>query len=283
MILLIGATGQTGSEIARELNASGVKARALVRNLQKAETLRNLGFELAPGDAEDSDSLDRALEGVQTLIVSTSPDPRLPEIQEKIFDAARRAGVRRVIKISAAGADPNASFRFARIHGQSDEDLMNSGVPFTILRPHFFMQNFLAFAQQIRQGRLVMPLGEGRIAAIDTADIAAVAVLVSSAPGHENRIYELSGPEALPGREFAAKFSQVLGKHVEFIDPDPEQFRQAMIGFGMPEWLAGGVVELYEVFRQGYAADTTGEVERLTGVSPIRFEQFVARYGAVFA
>lgn len=245
MILMIGATGKTGAETARIIANRGVDVRALVRDRQKAGELERLGIVLVEGDASDPGALDAALENIETLFLATTADPGLPALHKSIVERARNRGIRRIVKISAAGADAGSSFRFAAVHGHSDDTIMQSGMGWTILRPTFFMQNLLASASVIaQQHAFVQPTGDGRTAYIDARDIAAVAAHVLLTAGHDRKLYDLTGREALSGDDVARVLSEVLGEPVRFISPDPAQFAQTLAQVGVPEWLAGGLLRL---------------------------------------
>ena len=283
MILLIGATGTTGSETARTIAGRGIDVRALVRNPDKAGHLRDAGIEVMPGDAADPAALDRALSGVETIFLATTAEPRLPELHRVIVERAAAARVRRIVKISVIGADPADRFRFAAVHGQSDEAIRASGLAWTILRPGFFMQNLLASAPVVaQQHAFIQPTGTGRTPYIDARDIAAVAAHVLLSPGHDSKIYDLTGPEALTGEQVAAVMSRVLDQRIGFVSPDPAQFRGILLQFGMPEWLVDGVLEGYEKMSKQEMARVTGTIRELTGREPRTLEQFVRDHRAAF-
>jgi uncharacterized protein YbjT (DUF2867 family) len=283
MILLIGATGTTGRETARLISGRGIDVRVLARNPDKAKDLHDAGMEVVQGDAADAAALDQALRGIETLFLATTAEPRLPELHRGIVERARRAGVRRMVKISALGARPGSGFRFAAVHGESDEAIRASGLAWTILRPGFFMQNLLGSAPVIAQQRVfVQPTGTARTPYIDARDIAAVAAHVLMTAGHDGKIYDLTGPEALSGEEVAGVFSRVLGEQIRFVSPEPAQFRAMLMQFGVPEWLAEGVLEGFEVISRGDAAPVTNTVHELTGRPAKTLEQFVQDHRAAF-
>jgi uncharacterized protein YbjT (DUF2867 family) len=284
MILLIGATGTTGRETARLIGGRGIDVRVLARNPDKTADLRAAGMEVVKGDAGDAAALDQALRGIETLFVATTAEPRLPELHRGIVERARSAGVRRIVKISALGAKADSKFRFAAVHGESDDAIRASGLEWTILRPGFFMQNLLASAAVVaQQHAFIQPTGTGRTPYIDARDIAAVAAHVLMSPGHNGKIYELTGPEALSGEEVAGVFSRVLGREIRFVSPEPAQFRAVLLQFGIPEWVAEGVLEGYEVISRGNMAQVTNDIRGLTGREPNTLERFVRDHRKAFA
>ena len=143
MIVVTGATGNIGGEIVRLLSHKGAQVRAFVRDPQKAQELAQQGIELAQGDFDTIDSMDKALAGVESAFLLSPSLPQQVEQQRKFVDAAKRAGVRHIVKLSGAGASENNPQQFARWHWQAEQHIRNSGIPFTFVQPVYFMQNFL--------------------------------------------------------------------------------------------------------------------------------------------
>jgi uncharacterized protein YbjT (DUF2867 family) len=283
MILVVGATGTNGREVALRLAKAGRKVRGLVRGRDRADDLARAGVETAQGDLDDPASLDAALRGVERAFVLTAVARRGVGWFRNFFEAAQRAGTRHVVKFSALGAG-EAGAEILRQHGESDELLRASGLPYTILRPNSFYQNMLWSAAAIReQGTFYLPMRDARLGLVDVRDIAAVAVAALTEAGHEGKTYELTGPEALSYADVAATLSKVLGKPVRYVDVPPEAAKQSMLAAGMPEWNAAAVAELYGVFASGRCAGTTDTVERVTGRPAATFEQFARDHAAAFA
>jgi uncharacterized protein YbjT (DUF2867 family) len=283
MILVTGATGHIGSELVRLLADQGVPARALVHSPDKAAPIQRLGLETAVGDYQQPDTLDAAMKGCDQLFLLSPPTPRQPQQEQQVIDAARRAGVEHVVKQSVPWAGPDAPLVFSRWHGQVEQHLAQSGLAYTLLRPNNFIQNFLMSAQQVAdQGILYGMFGDGRIAFVDTRDIAAVAAELLTNPGHQGASYTLTGPEALTAAEVAERLSAATGRQVRYVDVGPDAFRQALAGAGMPGWLVDGVVEGNTMLAAGHAATVTDEVARLTGRPPRTFAQFAADHQVAF-
>src|SRR5262245_10264089 len=162
MILVVGATGTNGRELALRLAGAGRPVRALVRSPEKSADLARAGVELARGDLDDPASLDAALKGVERAFFVTAVDRRFVAWCRNFFDAAKRAGTSQVVKFSAMGAG-DAGSELLRQHGETDEMLKASGVPWTILRPNSFHQNLLWSAASIRErGEFYLPLRDAR-------------------------------------------------------------------------------------------------------------------------
>jgi uncharacterized protein YbjT (DUF2867 family) len=284
MILVTGGTGTTGKEIIAELqNLGAAGVRALVRDTAKASFIRGAGFETVEGDFDRPETLDAALAGVERALLLTPPSPKTFEFQRDFIDSAKRAGVRRVVKFSAFGADASAPEGFGKWHGQAEDYLKQSGLAWTMLRPNFFMQNLLGQARQIAaEGRIYQPVGDASASFIDVRDIAAVAARTLVEEGHEGEAYVLTGPEALSYADVAAKLSEATGREVSYVPISPEQFRQGALAAGLPEWLVGALERLNEIFAAGYAAEVTDHVRSVGRKEPITFDQFARDYAQAF-
>ncbi len=280
MILVLGATGTTGGEVARQLVAAGRRPRLLVRHPDRARAFEGQA-ELAVGDLDAPDTLAAAMRGVDHVyLVSTGGD--LVRLERRVVDAARAAGVRHVVKLSVLGADAPAH-GFARLHAESERYLRASGLGWTMLRPGNFMTNALGWAETIRaQGAFSQPTGAGRWAAIDPADIGAVAVRALTEPGHEGQAYVMTGPEAMDAAGYAAVLAGVLGREVRFVDVPPEAARAAMLGGGMPAADADALLELLAAMRDGRLDAVAEGVPRVLGRPAAPFADWARRHAAAF-
>src|SRR5882757_9582222 len=213
MILVTGVTGQTGSAVVRRLAARGVPVRGLARNLDKAAALAALpGVEIVLGDMADPASLAPALQGVDRALLISSSAADMQTVQFNFIDAARAAGVRHVVKLSGILPERHSAFRFARMHGEVELHLEQSGLAYTHLRGGEYFPSYFRQVRSIStEGLLRLPMAEARIASLDIGDLAEVAATVLTSPGHEGQIYPLTGPESLSMAEVAEKLSQAIG------------------------------------------------------------------------
>ncbi|MCK6371262.1 MAG: NAD(P)H-binding protein, partial [Gammaproteobacteria bacterium] len=179
MILLTGVTGKTGGETARQLLGSGIPLRALVRDEATAPTLKAAGVEIVVGDMADAEAVRRALDGVEKALLIL-PNGRTQQANETQFtDLARAAGVGQLVKMSSMEAVAHAKTPIPRAHWAVEEYIRASGVPWTMIKPNFFMQNLLSSAASIRtQQRFSLPMGDGTTGMADIRDIAAVCARV---------------------------------------------------------------------------------------------------------
>lgn len=263
MILVTGSTGKVGQALIDALKKKGAAFKALARSDESAKALGQKGVAVVRGDLAD---LGPALKGIDALfLLSASADPYETEVPA--IAAAKAAGVKKVVKLSALGAHADAANGFFRGHARVERLLEESGMIWTSLRPSFFMQNWLLYyAASVKAGQPIYTnAGQGRMGSIDVRDIAEVAVTALTEDGHEGRIYELTGPEPLSMAEVAAKIAKLLGREVSFVPVPDQAAYQAMLGMGMPADYTWSLVTLNQAVRRGAADISTQTVELVTG------------------
>jgi uncharacterized protein YbjT (DUF2867 family) len=284
MILVTGATGLNGRELLHRLSGRGVPVRALVRNLARAEALSSLPkVEIVEGDMARPETLAGALRGVDRAMLISSSDPAMLDVQSNFIEAARKAEVQHVVKLSGIMPEPDSPFRFARMHAEIERRLEASGMAFTHLRAGEFMPAYFRQAPSIvAKGALFLPMENAKIASIDVGDIAEVAATVLTGSGHEGKIYPLTGPEALTMAEVAEKLSTVAGKTIRYVNVAPEDAKRAQLGAGMPPYMADALAELFAERRKGKEAQISPVVQMILGRRPISFDEFAMRNAAIF-
>lgn len=284
MILVTGATGLNGSELVHRLSARGVPVRALVRSVAKSQRLSALPqVEIVQGDMARPETIREALRGVERAMLISSSDPAMLEVQSNFIEAARKAGVKHVVKLSGIMPDLDSPFRFARMHGEIERRLEASGMAFTHLRAGEFMQAYFRQVPSIiAKGGLFIPMEEARIASIDICDIAEVAATVLTGAGYEGKIYPLTGPEALSMTEIAERLSVATGKTVRYVNVAPEEATRANLATGMPRYTAEALAELFGERRKGKESQVSPIIQTLFGWRPTSFEEFARRNAAIF-
>jgi uncharacterized protein YbjT (DUF2867 family) len=285
MILVTGATGTNGRLVVQELLRRGAPVRAMVQNPARASDLQQTGAQLVVGDFDQPETLRRAIAGVERCLLLSAVGERLLEREARFVDVATKACVRHLVKFSAIGAHPAASFTFGRQHGRAEQLIVNSGVSFTFVQPNFFMQNLLWSAETITErGEFYSTLGGARASHVDTRDIAGVIVATLTEPidRHDGRIHLVTGPAALTFAEVAEMFSGVLGRSVRYVDLTDEQLKAGLMANGQPEWQAAALVELNTYARQGHTSVVTDTVERVTGSPARTLERWVRDHVAAF-
>jgi uncharacterized protein YbjT (DUF2867 family) len=285
MILVIGGRSKIGSALIEELVASGETVRALMRPRESAGSLPS-GVQAVSGDLAHRDSLRTALAGVDRLFLLCGPVEDAVELNRNAIDAASETGVRLLVRSSIIGSDPNSPATFVRDHGACDQYLQQSGVPHALVRPNLFLQNVPenTIPSIDADGNFYGNAGDARISMVDTRDVAAVAARLLTEPGHEGHAYDVTGPEALSYQHIADKLSAALGRKITYVDVPDDAARGALEGFGLPPWLAGALVDLYQDYRRsgtdGYAAQVTDTVPRLTGRASRTLEQLLTEQPA---
>jgi uncharacterized protein YbjT (DUF2867 family) len=284
MILVTGATGLNGSELVRRLSAKGIPSRALVRNMAKAQALALLpNVELVEGDMARPDSLIDALRGVDRAMLISSSDPTMVETQSIFIDAARKAGVQHIVKLSGIIPELDSPFRFARMHAEIEQALEASGVAYTNLRAGEFMPSYFRQVPSIvARGVMALPMADARIASVDIGDLAEVAIAVLTTSGHEGKTYPLTGPESLSMAEVAEKLSGATGKTIRYVDVPPEEAKKARLAAGMPPYLAEGLDELFAERRRGKESRVWWTIEEVFGFHATTFDEFARRNAAIF-
>src|SRR5919198_1537245 len=207
-ILVTGATGTVGIEVVKRLlSAKGergegedmiVKAAARSTN---DSTFRNLGVQVVQLDYNKPDSLSAALRGVDKLFLLTPFQSNMVDLTSNLLNEAKKAGVKYIVKQSVLGADAEPGITPSRLHRQAEKVIEESGIPFTFLRPNFFMQNFVTFYSHFikTQGAFYVAAENAKASFVDVRDIAAVAVQVLSASsknGESNytrKAYDITG------------------------------------------------------------------------------------------
>jgi uncharacterized protein YbjT (DUF2867 family) len=282
MILVTGGTGLIGGEVLRRLSDAGVPARALTRNLKKAHTMPGVAW--VPGDLGKPESLPAAFDGATTLFLLTHYLEDMVELQHNAIAAARDAGVTHVVKVSAFAASDHSKAPIGRWHYQVEKELEESGLAWTFLRPHHFMQNLLAQAEYVkRDGAIYSPSGDGKIPYVDGRDVGAVAAVTLTTPGHAGKKYVLTGSEAISYRQAAEIIAGVIGKPVRFVDETPEQARARRIREGVSPAVIESVLAIGAYQRAGGKTVTiTSTIADLTGRPPRTVSEFVREHASSF-
>ncbi|WP_238935660.1 NAD(P)H-binding protein [Saccharopolyspora spinosa] len=244
MILVMGATGNVGAEVAGMLAASGHPVRAMTRRPRDAHL--PAGVEVVYGDTADPGSLDEAFRGADRAFLMTAQQigsaPR-PTHDINLAEAARRAGVARIVKLSVYGARSGDN-AISRWHTEAEDAVIGTGIDCTILRPGRFMSNALHWASMIRHGNEVrIPFATRPSAAIDPADIASIAVAALTTNAHRNAAYQLSGPQVLTPVEELDILGEALGRRLRLIEPFTEEAKAGLLASGMPPAVVDEVIE----------------------------------------
>jgi len=278
MILVTGATGNIGSELVRLLLAKKEKVRVLARDPAKASARLGAGVEVVQGDLDQPESLAAALAGVDKAFLLAS----IPGQEERFIEAAKKAGVKYLVQNSTGGVPRGVGS--APVHAAGEKALQaSSGMAWTILRPSEFMSNMLWLRDAIiGQGSIFRPTGDGKAAFIHPHDIAAAAAQVLTAPGHEGKTYELTGPQALSGAEVATILGAATGRTIRHVDVPLAAVRDQMSALGMPPPLLDAVLGYYVSVKEGHEAKIEPGLQQLLGNGGRTFETWARENAAVF-
>ncbi|MFF8832511.1 NAD(P)H-binding protein [Streptomyces sp. NPDC015131] len=283
VVALTGATGTIGRLVAHGLAATGeAGVRLLVRDPEKAARL-GLPGHVVPADLDAPGGLTRALEGAHALLVVTA-DPLRARHDENVLDAARAAGVRRAVKLSAlAVLDTGAQDVLTRWQRDNEERLRTSGLEWTLLRPRAFMSNALGWAASVRDHGVVRALhGAGRNACVDPRDVADAAVRALLDPACAGRAYALTGPEPLSAEEQIATLGAVLGRELRYEELTEAQAIEAWRA-RYPEPLVHALLESARRQRDGAKTAVADGVREATGRAPRDFADWARAHAGAFA
>lgn len=283
MILVTGATGTVGSRVLSLLAARSVPVRAMTRDRSRLRC--RPGVEVVVADYEDRVSLADAVAEVDTVFLVTAATPPSPRHDLAMLSAAGRAGVTRIVRVSAIATGERAPDGgiVGSWHAQADEAVRTCGAAWTVLRPTTFASNALWWADAIRSGQPVPNMtGTGRQGVVDPADVAAVAVEALVSPAHAGEQYTLTGPELLSADDQAAILAAVLGRDVEVTDVPPAEVRRLLLASGMDPETVEAMSQGLSYAREGHNAVVTDDVARLLGRPPTTFATWVSENLAAF-
>jgi uncharacterized protein YbjT (DUF2867 family) len=283
-ILVTGSTGNVGSQVVKQLSSFKGKVRAAVQSKDRAQEIKNTGAELVEMNFNNTETVNAAFKGVQKLFLLTPFVPNMVEISENLVEQARKANVDHIVKQSAFGSNMNQATTRNRLHREVEKIIELSGINYTFLLPMPFMQNYLGFADSIRtQDTFSIPVGDSKTSFVDTRDIAAVAVqALTKSNEHRNKVYNITGPEAISNYEIAEILSNIAKKRITYVDVSDNDARRRMKNSGMQEWAVESLMELFGFQKGGNASIVSLDVERITDRKPISFVQFATDYADLF-
>lgn len=274
-IFVMGASGTIGSEVVKLLADEGHAVRA--GYYSRKPTVR--GVQPVQIDIVTGKGLDRALAGVDSVFVLSGLMEDQAAAEIRVVEMAKHMAAKRLVKLSVLAAETEA-YSFARIHRKIERAIEESGLPYTLLRPGSFMQNFVNYYGETIRGEdaFYLPCGEAREAFVDARDIARVAVHALTSDGHQGKGYDLLGAEVLSYTDAAQKLSAVLRRQIRYVDTPAAEFKKSMIGAGLPEWYVDRLTSLYQYVREGNFPKRSTSIKDVTGREPISFDQFARDY-----
>jgi uncharacterized protein YbjT (DUF2867 family) len=285
VITVLGSTGTIGSELVRLLSDAGAATRAVFRDPEKIQSLPGIVWMQA--DLRDSRALEPALAGTTRLFLLSGNEPGFGKLQIDVLRAAESLGAQHVVKLSALGASAHSKSGIALEHYEVEQALEKTGMTWTILRPHSFMQNWLGdIATSVRErGMIEAPIGDGRVPYIDTRDIAAVAAEALLHPDvHAGHRYFLTGGEAVGFSDVAATISDVIGKAVNYRPISMDEARARLEKRGTPRPMIDAYLAISAYQKAGGPTSMTSDkVQRILDRPPRSVRDFVRDYASYFA
>ena len=282
-LLVAGAGGLNGRLLLKKLAENNIPVRAMVRNKESTKELENETTEIVEADLSNPATLDKAFDSIEQAYIVTAVHPDAAAYFSNFFQAAKKAGVKHVIKLSGLGASADSPSEILRQHYQSDAQLTQSGLDFTVIQPNSFFQNILGQARAIqRKWRFGMLLGEASQSLVDMNDVAEATVRIVQDKSHRNKIYPLTGPESISGNDIAEQLATFLEKPVRYKPISGTLAKQEMLAGGLPEWNANALVEIMELFATGAFQETTSDLENILDRRPNHFSDFLIENRAVF-
>jgi len=272
MITVTGATGNVGSGVVARLRELGEDVRAVIPSGETPPWLPEDGLEIVEATFDDPDAIERAARGAKGYFLMSPPHERQIQWQRTQVDAAVRAGVSRVIKLSSYEAAPDSGWHMGRWHWDGELALLQSGLPHAILRPQYFQENLLLAVDRFRAGRLPTYIPSGRpVGAVHAGDVSDVAATLLTSGELNGQIVVPTGPETITTADAAAAVAAALGIPVEVEYRDAEQARKELNG--RPSWFIDDLISIC----QFCSAEVNDVVQTITG-HPARAIAEVARH-----
>lgn len=264
-IAITGASGQLGKLVVAKLKEKVAPENivALVRTPDKAEAF---GVEVREADYTRPETLDSALQGIDTLLLISSSEVGQRAGQHRnVIEAAKKAGVKRIVYTSLLHAD-TSSLSLAVEHLATESLLRESGIPHTILRNGWYTENYTGSVPgAVAGGAFIGSAGEGKISSASRADYADAAVAVLTSEGHAGKVYELAGDEAYTLSDLAAEISRQTGKNIPYKNMPESDYAAALASFGLPEGLAQAIAGWDVSAADGALYDDGRQLSQLIG------------------
>lgn len=280
LIFVTGATGTIGREAVKQLVNAGAKVRAGVYNQKEAEKINLSGVEIVSFDFENDEQIMNSLNGVEKVLLITPFTDKMTEYTRKFVEFSKSAGVRHIVRISMMCADLNSPSSALRMHAECEEIVKNSGIPYTILRPNWFMQDFLNYASTIKNpGIYRAPINlKGSISFVDARDVATICAMALTSENAGGGTYILTGPQTFTYRAVEDNFAYVLTKRVIFKEMKDDEFRTIMSGYGLSEWQINALLELYDEAEKDIFKEIISTTADILGRKPETFKTFIKAY-----
>jgi uncharacterized protein YbjT (DUF2867 family) len=281
-ILIVGATGSVGYEVAAKLLHLNQPIKIAVRNPEKARTVNLIDAEFVYFEYNKPETFVAAFEDVTKLFVVSPPSYLgIHEYVINMINSAIKKGVKLIVNVSAISAESNLDKPIKMI----EEHIIKSGIDYVILRPNCYMQNFKdLFRDFIKEENVIsVPASEAKTSFVDIRDVAEVSAKVLLEESFKNKIYKLTGKQLLNMYVVAHMFSEGLNREINYNSISEEQFEKILKSSGWPLSTITGTVQLCSHVKTGGTAVISEDVQKILGKEPIKFEQFIRDYAEIWA
>jgi uncharacterized protein YbjT (DUF2867 family) len=277
-VLVIGSSGNVGRAVMEELARRGEQVRAGSR--YPSQLKAPAGVERIHFDYADPGTFAPALQGVSRVFLNPPPDPAPHKVMIPFVKAAAREN-RKIVLQTQLGTEFGDDGPLRQV----EVALERSPVPWVILRPNWFMDNFHTYwLAPIQEGGVIpLPAADSRTSLIDSRDIGAAAAATLRTDRFNRRAFALTGPQSLTYAEAAAVLSEAAGRDIRYVAVDDETFVKSLVDAGAPAELAQFLAGLFNDARQGAAAAISSAVEELTGHAPRTLAQYARDHAAAWA
>ena len=288
-ILVTGASGLSGSIIVNEFIKQNIPIRILVRDAAKVKHLAHHSIiEMFEGDLLKPETYKHALAGIDKALLISSAAERMTETQQTFIDTAKEMGVPHIIKFS--GADSGIGFLSHKFVAQKEHEdiedyLIDSGANWTILRPSQFMQMYLPKAVtgvDLSTSSLMLPIKNGKLSPVDIEDVAKVCVALLTQHCHENKIYEMTGPDAMNMEEACGIMSAVTGRSIAYNNISMNEYEKALLNRGLPKGRVSILTQISKQRMKCIDSHIKLDTHKRFNVRPTNFAEFLYKNLAAF-
>ena len=276
MIIVTGATGNVGARTVELLRSQGQQVRGLCRHPSHPDDLSV--------DLGDPDAIMAAMTGAKAVFAIVPAVENQLTMEHNLISAAKQVGVDHYVRLSSLGADPNGKDSVSRVHGRAEQILEESELSYTHIRANYFMQMFLAQAENIAQKKIfaICSVGSAKVGFIDTRDIADVAAIALSQSSYKGATLRLTGPSLMTFSDAVDMLSDATKREINYIDMKSGEYQEALLSVGVSAFLAEHVIGLYSRIGTGGSAVITNDVAKTTGHPARSFKTFATDYANKF-
>lgn len=278
-VLVLGASGTVGSALTRRLAAAGATVRALYDPASPQTPSFPDGVTPVPATFDDAPAVRAAMAGADAVFLLTPPSPSQVGWQRAVVRLAREERVGRIVKLSAFETAADSALQMGRWHHDGEQALAASGCAWVVLRPQYFMQNLIPALRAAASSGVLAGAAHGstRLGLVDADDIAAVAAVVLTRPGHEGEVLVPTGPEALSFDEMASRLADALDREIRYVQRPAAEVSAQLAARGLPAW---HVEDYLKIHGEAASALVTDHVAAVTGRAPTAFAEFLRAHVA---